>query len=287
MKKIIQFLLLISLLACMGCARSGNAVPPILATTKPVFDFTTALCQGTDLKVGLLVNDSVSCLHDYSLSTTQIKNVERAELIIISGAGLEDFTADILQGRDPVLDSSEGISLLECHEEHDHQHEADSHIWLSPRNAKTMATNICKGLCRAYPQHEQVFTSNLMNLQQQLDALQCYGEDTLSSLSCRELVTFHNGFAYLADSFRLSILASVEEEDGSMITSHTRIQLENLIEEHHLPAIFTETNGITNSAVAIAKDTGAEIFVLDMCMSGGDYFTNMYRNIDTIKEALG
>lgn len=286
MKKFTLIMLLLLVLGMVGCGTTGESAP-ILATTRPVFDFTSALCEGTGLEVNLLISDSISCLHDYSLSTTQMRSVEKAETIVLSGAGTEEFAEDLLSGRDNLVDSSEGIALLECNEEHQHDHEADGHIWLSPVNAKAMAENICVGLSERYPDKESLFAANLEKLTEKLDALQKYGEETLSSLSCRELITFHDGFSYMADSFGLTILSSVEEEDGSLITSSTRIELTNLILEHKLPAIFTETNGITDSANAIAKDTGVSVFVLDMCMGETDYFTGMYHNIDTLKEALG
>ena len=38
---------------------------------------------------------------------------------------------------------------------------------------------------------------------------------SLESLSCRELITFHDGFSYFADAFDLTILRAMEEEAGS------------------------------------------------------------------------
>ena len=41
----------------------------ILATTYPVYLFTTALTEGIDeVEVSLLVNSQTSCLHDYPLT---------------------------------------------------------------------------------------------------------------------------------------------------------------------------------------------------------------------------
>ena len=59
------------------------------------------------------------------------------------------------------------------------------------------------------------------------------------------------------------------------------------VEHHGLPAVFTEVNGSPSAAEVIARETGAKVFPLDMAMSGDDYFTSMYYNIDTLKEALG
>lgn len=150
---------IISILALLLCGCSSNSQPAdIAATTLPVYQFTAALCDGTGLQVVRLVTESVSCLHDYSLNVRQVKAAQGAELVVISGAGLEDFMEDVLTGK-KIVDASAGLSLLEsCHDhdhgegDHDgHEHEADAHIWLSPENAMVMARNIRDGLKTQYP----------------------------------------------------------------------------------------------------------------------------------------
>ena len=37
----------------------------------------------------------------------------------------------------------------------------------------------------------------------------------------------------------------------------------------------------------ILERTGVTVYSLDMAMAGDSYFDAMYRNIDTVKEALG
>ena len=290
MRKISLFLILALLLCLVGCS-TAQPTPAIVATTKPVYDFTSALCRGTSLQIGQLINENVSCLHDYSLSVNQVRMAEAAQVMVISGAGLEVFMENMLTGCDYLIDSSVGISLLECEQEHDHDHdhahEADAHIWLSPINAKQMAQNICQGLSVAYPDYADTFQQNLSGLLNNLDALQTYGEEMLSSLSCRDLVTFHDGFGYLAHAFDLRIAAAVEEESGSEASAKELIELIALIEQHQIPAIFAEINGSASAPGIIAGETGVSVHLLDMAMGDGDYFENMRKNIDTLKEALG
>lgn len=294
MRRICLILLLVCLLLS-GC-QTADTPAMVVATTLPVYDFTVALCQSTDITVERLINESVSCLHDYSLSVSQVKAVESAEIIVCSGAGLEDFLSDLLENSVKV-DASAGISLLctrHSHDHDDHAHHAhedtqefDAHIWLSPANASCMAKNIAAGLIDHYPQHEQQIQNNLTALLQNLDVLQQYGQQTLSELRSRDLITFHDGFSYFADSFDLHILEAVEEESGSEASAKELIHLITLVQDHKLPAIFTETHGSVSAANVISRETGANIYALDMCMGDTGYFEAMYRNIDTIKEALG
>ena len=297
MKRLWILFLLTALFLC-GCSQSGEPAN-IAATTLPVWEFTAQLCQNTPLTVARLVTEEVSCLHDYSLNVRQVKAAEAAEVIVISGAGLEEFMEDILLTSD-IIDASAGIELLvpedhhheEAHEDHleesheGHSHEQDPHIWLSPANASIMAENICRGLVLRYPQYREIFARNLQILQQELDRLNSYGQEQLRELSCRELITFHDGFSYLAESFDLHILQAIEEESGREASAKELIRLIEEVEHHDLPAIFTEKSGSVSAAGIIASETGCGSFPLDMAMAGNSYFDAMYHNINILKEAL-
>ena len=117
--------LLIALLLLSGCTAPAQEAD-IAATTLPVYEFTSRLCEGTGLTVTRLITESVSCLHDYSLSVRQVKAVETADTVVLSGAGLEEFMEDLLEGRD-VIDASAGIELLTCEHDHEHDHEDGHH----------------------------------------------------------------------------------------------------------------------------------------------------------------
>ena len=289
-----RIFILLSILICILTGCSGKEPAQIAATTAPVYEFTSRITDGTGLTVTRLVTESVSCLHDYALNVNQVKAAEAAEVIVISGAGLEEFMEDILLDK-PSIDASQGIEL-HCPEEeaeHDHEHEheghhheMDPHIWLSPVHAVRMAENICLGLTQQYPEHAETFAANLLTLTAELNALHTYGAEQLSQLACRDLVTFHDGFAYLAEAYDLHILEAVEEESGSEASARELIHLIGIVKEHNLPAIFTEVNGSVSAADVIARETGANTFALDMAMGGDSYFDAMYYNIDTIKEAL-
>ena len=291
MKRCISFILILCLL-CGGCS---SAHPPaqIATTTLPVWEFTSRLCAGTGITVTRMVTESVSCLHDYTLQVGQMRAIEGADTVIISGAGLEGFLEDALRSADSIIDASHGITLL-CpeeghghdHEAHGHHHESDPHIWLSPVHAAQMVRNICDGLTARYPEFTETFENNLSGLLAELDALDAYGTQQLADLSCRDIITFHDGFSYFAEHYGLHILRAVEEESGSEASAAELIELVRLVDNHDLPAIFIEANGTGAAARTISAETGAEIFTLDMAMAGDSYFDAMYRNIDTLKEAL-
>ncbi len=290
MKKLC-LIFIVLFVALSGCA--SKAEWHIAATTLPVYEFTSMLCHDTNIAVTRLITEDVSCLHDYSVQVSQMQKIESVQAIVLSGGGLETFLGGVIDDDQTVIDASHGITLNCSHDGHEHKsedghnHENDPHIWLSPENAKQMCKNIALQLCTLYPEHKNQFEKNLTSLLAELDALQQYGNDTLRELSCRELVTFHDGFTYFAEAFDLHILRAIEEESGSEVSAKELTELCGLIDIRQIPAIFTERNGSTASASVIRAEIGVKSYALDMAISGNSYFDAMYHNINTIKEALG
>ncbi len=289
MKKMILLSLVISLILVFPGCKSAENSADIVATTKPVYDFTAALCQDTGIQVELLVTEQLSCLHDYTLQVSQMRKLEAARTVVMSGAGLEEFLQDVLSSNsEKLIDASTGISAHCADHDHDgHIHHQDPHIWLSIENAREMSRNIRDGLVTHFPDYKDAIENNFSTLNERFDLLEKYGREQLSNLNTRNLITFHDGFAYFAEYWDLTILRALEEESGSEASASELKELIVLINENALPAIFVEENGSTSASQIIAAETGVQVFRLNMGMSEKDYFESMYQNIDNIKEALG
>ena len=285
--KHISLIICAAILLCIcGCASAEQA--QIVCTTLPVYTFTTSLCQGTDLTVTRLITESVSCLHDYTLQVNQMQKLESAEWIVINGAGFEEFLSDILSGKNNIIDSSDGIHL-HCgtsHEDHDgHSHEGDPHIWLSVENGQKMMENIYSGLCRTYPEYTAQFSANRELLLSEFDALHNESK-VLSNLNRKQIITFHDGFSYLAESFDIEILRAIEEESGSEASAQELIEIIEMIQSCNLPAVFIEASSAASAPSIIQAETGVSVYELDMALSERTYFDAMHHNINTLKEAL-
>lgn len=279
-------------ISLIGCSRPRNC-PQIAATTLPVYEFTSLLCRNTGIGVTRLITENVSCLHDYTLQVDQMRAIEAAEVIVISGLGLEDFLTDAIPDSKDIIDAgmltqpaTQTGELHHLHEHDEHGHSQDPHIWLDPARALIMAQTICEGLILRYPAQADTFRQNMVALTEKFTQLQDYAHSQLSAITCTELITFHDGFGYLASACGLTILRAIEEESGSEASAGELIEIIQLVKEHRLPAVFTEKNGSCSAAEIIAKETGIPIYQLDMCMSGESYFDAMYYNIDVLKEAL-
>ncbi len=298
---------LLFLTACGGGAAAGPAPAEedeplrILATTYPVYLFTTAVTDGVEgVEVTRLIKEEISCLHDYTLTVNDMKAIEAADVIVMNGVGLEDFMEDALASSDaPVIDCSEGVELLAAlgHEGHDHDTEYDPHIWMDPERAGRMIENIGAGLSQADPDRAETYAAQAAEAAFQLQNWYSVKLDIIASdqpdlqLPHRALVTFHDGFQYFADAFQLDLLKAIEEEEGAEASAAEIKEIVGLIGEYDLPVIFTEKNGSDATAQAIARETGVAVAQLDMVMSGDGtgleaYSAAMDENIKTIINAL-
>ena len=284
-RRMIALLLAALFLLCLpGCAKKeyseGKPKTDLLATTQPVYQLTCALTDGTGLSVGLLISESVSCLHDYTLTVSQMEMIEQSGLVLESGLGLENFMEDVLRGKTRI-DISRNLDTLPGEDG------ADPHWWLDPMRYKQAAELAAQELGAQYPEFADQISENLAAFCEKLSSLQDYGEQALSDLSCRQLVTFHDGFSYFADAFSLTIATAMEVESGSEPSAKELEAIIAIVEENQIPAVFTEVNGETGAAEVVANEGGCAVRTLDMAISNRDYFAAMRQNIDIVKEALG
>ncbi len=293
-----------------GCAPVQNAGEAprmtIVATTYPVYLFASAVTEGMgDVAVERLDTGSTSCLHDYNLTVNDMKKLERADVIAMNGVGMEEFLEDALSASDAVvIDCSAGVELLEnlshhheegdtSHDGHDHGH-FDPHYWLDMNNAKVMVQNIARGLTDMDAAHERTYQDNAGKACALLGSWDASMQETYPS-SVRDipgLITFHDGFQYLAHSYGLTLLEAIEEEAGSEASAKEIVEISELVREHRIPVIFTEVNGSDATAGAIVRETGCAVAQLNMIMDGPDdqlsnYLDAMRDNLEAIFVGFG
>lgn len=284
MKRILALLLCVLLLA--GCVPAGqdelHVQVNIVATTYPAYLAALAVTDGfEDVVVTRLDTGSVSCLHDYTLTVSDMKKLARADVIVMNGAGMEDFMSDALACSNAVvIDCSAGAALLPAaghhdHEHHDHDHDDhfDGHYWMDPIQMATAVDSVLVGLLPRLGEEDSArLTYNANTAHFLLN--QCFENGRAAmqntSIANASLITFHDGFAYFADAFDLPLLASIEEEAGSEASAKEIVRITDLVRQHELPAIFVEANGSDATAQAISRETGCGVYTLSMLMDGRD-----------------
>lgn len=279
----------------------------LVATTYPVYLFAAEVTRGAEnVTLTLMIDQPISCLHDYTLTVKDMKALERADGILLNGAGLEEAMEDALASVSdtPQIDCSQDITLLEGaesnhhHEEGilpaGHEHEADPHVWMDPNRACQMIQTLADGLAQLDPNQAALYASNAQLAVDQIQQAYPLMQAALADLPCRELITFHDGFSYFADAFDLTILRAIEEEAGSEASAREVADIVTEIQTHQLPAIFTEVNGADATAQIIHRECGVPVYSLTLMMSAGTaheepgvatYLNLLQSNLDTLREA--
>ena len=267
----------------------------------PVYIFTLNLTDGIDeLRVECMAEQSVGCLHDYSVTSKDAKLLNDAEVFVINGAGMEGFVDNLDETVDnlKIIDSSVGVEFLcengghsaDTEDEHSHSHTENSHIWMSVENAKKQVLNIKNGLTEEFPQYEKEFNNNYNSYIERLNSL---GEEINSvreQLKGKKVITFHNAYEYIAEDTGLSIVETIESDHGGEPSSKELAHLTHKIKEDNVRALFVEPDYEGSGATILSNETGVEVFTLNPIINGEKtktaYEDIMRENLKTILKAV-
>ncbi len=299
MKKIFYLLLTAILISASFMSGCGSNEPPkaqkdgqlhIVTSFYPMYIATANITKGVDgVQVTNMTKPQTGCLHDYQLTTDDMKTLEQADIFVANGAGMESFLNKVIKEHKnlTVIDASKDITLLE------EDGEPNPHVWLDVDNAIKQVENISQQLCDADPKHAESYKANTAVYIGKLKELQAQMNSELKDIAHRDIVTFHEAFPYFAQEFNLNIVKVIEREPG---TEPTPQELENIIKDvNKLPTkvLFTEPQYSPAAAETIARETGAHIYALDPIVTGeaneqalDAYINTMKHNVQTLKEAL-
>ena len=306
MKKILSSVLVLILIisACCSCATPPIQNDNILLVTSfyPIYIFTLNIVNGIDeINVSCMAEQNTGCLHDYQILSRDAKLIADADVFIINGAGMETFLEDVYMSNENlrVIDSSEGVALIEnCDEHHenhneeshhDHNHSVNSHIWMSPENAKIQVKNIAESLKSFYPQYKDTIEENEKNYINRLTVLNEELTEKTKAIKNENIITFHESYDYLASEYGFNVIATVESHEGGEPSAKGLAELIDIIEEHNVNVLFTEPDYKGSSATILSSETGAEICTLNPVIRGEQTLTAyediMRENIEIILKA--
>lgn len=297
MKKLLTLALALVLLALPAAASAETVVTSFY----PIYLFALNLLDGVeDVTLTNLADTGTGCLHDYQLQTGDMKDLARADVFLINGAGMESYLEGVFDAFPalPVVDASAGVTLLEdCsdhdHDGHDHDHAFNAHIWLDAENAILMVNNLAEGLIAALPAHAEAIAANRDAYIVRLSTLDAELSAVLANVPNKDIITFHEAFPYFAEAYGLHVAAVVNRDPDDALSPRALAELCKTVISLGTPPLFTEPQYEDVAAQTISRETGASIHTLDPIVTGPEkdipltYYEDVMRqNLAVLLSAL-
>lgn len=273
---------IVLLLAAAGCtgqagstADTGATPLTVAVTILPQKQFVESIA-GEHARVVVLVPPGANP-HTYEPTARQLAEINSASVYVKVGSGIDVERAwmEKLAGVNPrmtIIDSSAGIPLIAGGHHHDDDdagdHEAghadtegtDPHIWLSPKNARIMVENTCRGLMEADPAHAAAYRANADAYQEKIDRLDEEIRQEIAEKKVRTIMVYHPAWSYFARDYGLIQIPI--ESDGK---DPSPADLEYLIrqaKEEKITVIFASPESSSKSAEVIANEIGGSVVLV-------------------------
>ena len=243
--KILTIIILVSLFltGCNNSAKSNNSTESnnkltIVTSFYPMYISTLNIVKDIpNVEVLNMTTSQTGCLHDYSLSTKDLKTLSNADILIINGAGMESFLDDVIDKYSDlkIIEASKGIDLIEDtehddhtedHDHEDHDHDVNPHVWVSISKNIEEVSNIAEELSSLDPNHANEYQDNANKYIAKLENLKTEMHSTLDNIAHKDIITFHEAFPYFAEEFGLNIVGVIEIEPDSEPSAK---EVENII----------------------------------------------------------
>lgn len=272
----------------------------ISATFFPLYVMLLNITEGADVELSMLAPANTGCLHDYQLTTKDMKVIEECDILVVNGAGMEDFLDKALSiKKDSTVIASEGYDLLT--EEGSLQ--PNAHVWVSLEGAVYEVNKITQGLCALDAKSAELYKKNAESYVKKIKSLQTRMQSELTLLKGRSVITFHEAFPYFAKEFSLNTIAVVEREPGTEPTARELKEIVSLIKsaalqnKGQIPLLFAEPQYSSSAAQIIAAETGLKVQELDPAVTIAEdaasdealknsYLKTMEKNLAVLKSVL-
>ena len=258
-------------------ARSDEFV--VVASFYPIYIIAKNVAYNiNDVKVVNMTSSDTGCLHDYIVTAEDMKNLEKADVFLMNGAGMEAFADKIIE-RYPNLKTVELSKSIRLIDDGDNK---NPHIWLSVSNVITMVKNCVEALCQADIKNSDAYKKNGAAYIKELSNLKTEMDVSFKKFKGEKIIAFHEAFSYFAKDYDLIIAAEIEHNPGMEPSAKELADLIDTVRKHGIKYIFAEPQYSSSSAEIIAKETGAKVLILDTMAAGTEdrdaYIKSMKKN---------
>lgn len=266
-------------LACAGTATACTSTddrPRVVVTTNVLGDITREIV-GDEADVTVLMKPNADP-HSFGLSAVQAAELERAELVVFNGLGLEE---NVLRHVDAAQES--GVATFEAAAAVDpltfHTHadggpedeagQPDPHFWTDPDRVRKAVGLIADEVVEHVDGvDEKAVRDNAARYDGQLTELTAWMTKSFDRIpeDGRALVTNHHVFGYLADRFGFRVIGAVIPS-GTTLASPSSSDLRSLtraMEDAGVRTVFADSSQPKRLAEVLRTELDGRVEVVEL-----------------------
>ena len=280
MKKYIKYAILIALAIIIvlvvtlanrnkTTTEQDNGKFKIVTSFYPMYVIALNITDGANnIELTNMADMNTGCIHDYTLLASDMKKIEKADVLIQNGLGLENFISKILNNQKDlaIIDASENISDFIQEESG-----INPHIWTSITNYIKQVENISKGLMEKNPENAEIY------------------EVELNYLKGKAAVCLNESFEYLGKELELNLKSIHTSHEESALSAKELKDVIDWMKENKATMIIVDRNDDLKNAQTLAEQTGAKIYKLDSALTGSSskdaYVSSIKENMEVLKRA--
>lgn len=258
----------------------------IVTTFYPIYIMAENITEGAqNIELVNMTDVKVGCVHDYTLSTTDMKKIENADVIIQNGQGLENFIDKILNtySNIAIINSSENVSNIIKE-----NGQNNSHIWTSITNYIKQVEEIANKLSVLNPENAEIYNTNKDNYIGNLQKLQDKYTKELGALKEKKAICLNEAITYLAKEINLEVTCVETDHEESSLSAERMKELIDEMKEKNITAILVGSEDNLKNAEILSEETGAKIYKIKTCLTGkmdkNSYINDMEQNLEQLKD---
>lgn len=260
----------------------------IVTSFYPMYIIAENITDGAEnIELVNMADVNVGCLHDYTLTTEDMKKVENADIFIMNGLGMESFIEKILTSNQDmnIIDSSTEAQNVILSEDG-----VNAHIWTSIDNYILQVKYISKELINKNQENAEVYQKNTDEYVQKLEELKNEFETKLQNLDGKKAICLNEVFGYMGQELGMEITTIATDHEESTMSADMLSSIIDKVKQENIQIIIIDKNDNKANAETIANETGAKILELNSGMTGEldkDAYINQIReNLNVLEKSI-
>jgi ABC-type Zn uptake system ZnuABC Zn-binding protein ZnuA len=238
----------------------------VVTTVAPITSIASQVIGDRAEIVGLVPEGTNS--HTFEPPPSAAEVLSEADVVFINGLQLEEPTKELA-----AANLRDGVPLVEIGDETispdeyrydfsfpESEGKPNPHLWTDPTLVKVYADVIRDTMIEVDPDGEETYTENHAAFTELVDEFDAAVTESLATVpeDNRKLVTYHDAYAYFADTYGWTVVGAIQPADFGEPTPAEVVRLIEQIEEEDVPAVFGSEVFPSPVLEQVSNETGAE-----------------------------